>query len=368
LVKLLDVARAAGVSRSTASNVFARPELVRQELRERVFAAADALGYGGPNPAGRLLRSGKVNAIGVTPPGAYGTNVAFSNTYLREFLGGVSSVCDEHGASLTIVSGVGSDKTSGIRNCLVDGFILHQIEDAALLEAKRRRLPFVLIDSEGDSDSSFVRIDDRRGGRLAALHLTALGHRRFAIMSVLRRDHNQSPAARLEPIFHEPNDLRHKLLGGFSIDDDRLEGYASALAEVGISLDEVPIVECGADAVTNATLGARLLFDNAPDVTAVLAMTDVQALAVLEEAAHRNILVPQDLSVVGFDDIADARISSPPLTTVVHPIEEKGRAAARILFLDQEQRHVTLPVSLVVRSSTSAPRKRRTILSKEKRT
>jgi DNA-binding LacI/PurR family transcriptional regulator len=361
MVKLLDVARAAGVSRSTASNVFAHPERVREELREQVLAAANALGYGGPSPAGRLLRLGKVNAIGVTPPGAYGTNVAFSNPYLREFLCGVSTECDLRGASLTIVSGIGPDKTAGIKNSLVDGFILHQIEDAALIETRRRRLPFVLIDSQGDAETSFVRIDDRGGGFLAAKHLTDLGHRRFAIISVLRHDLGDLAASRVAPIFHGASEASHKLRRGFPSDDDRLAGYADALAEVGLSIDEVPIVECAADSISNAAWGARLLLEQAPEVTAVLAMTDVQALAMLEEARRRNVSVPEDLSVVGFDDIAEASMSGNALTTVVHPVAEKGRTAARILFEERRVRQVTLPVSLAVRSTTLVPRRRRTL-------
>jgi DNA-binding LacI/PurR family transcriptional regulator len=155
---------------------------------------------------------------------------------------------------------------------------------------------------------------------------------------------------------HGAEEGRHRLVRGFSIDDDRLAGYADALAEVGLSIDEIPIVECGADSVVNATKGARLFFDSSLDVTAILAMTDVQALAVIEEAERRGIAVPGDLSVVGFDDIPEARLSTPALTTVVHPIVEKGRAAARILFDRGPLRHVTLPVSLAIRSSTAAPR------------
>jgi DNA-binding LacI/PurR family transcriptional regulator len=353
MVTIVDVARRAGVSRGTASNAFNHPELVSEALRERVLAAADELNYGGPNPSGRLLKLGTVNAIGVTPPGSYGVTVAFSNSYFREFLRGVGSECDARGASLTLVSGVGPDKSQGIKNALVDGFILHQMADVALLEARRRRLPFVAVDLTADADTSFVRVDDRGGGRLAAEHLVSLGHRRFAILSVLRQDPTQVPAATLEPIFHGPNEARHRLLRGFSIDNDRLAGYSDALLEVGLPIDEVPIVECGADSVANAMKGARLLFDSAPDVTAVLAMTDVQALGVLQEARHRNIAVPDVLSVVGFDDIPEARLSAPALTTVVHPIIEKGRTAARILFESGPPQHVTLPVSLTVRSSTA---------------
>ncbi len=357
MVKLVDVAKAAGVSRGTASNVFTHPELVSEALRERVLAAASELGYGGPNPSGRLLRLGKVNAIGATPPGSYGVSVAFINPYFREFLSGVGEVCDERGASLTVISGVGPDKTRGIKNALVDGFILHQVEDATFLEARQRRLPFVVVDIEGDAETNSVRIDDRTGARLAAAHLIALGHRRFAIFSVLRRGPSHAPAPSLEPVLHGAEESRHRLVRGFSIDDDRLAGYADALAEVRLSIDGIPIVECGADSVANATKGARLFFDSSLDVTAILAMTDVQALAVIEEAQRRGIAVPDDLSVVGFDDIPEARLSKPPLTTVVHPIVEKGETAARILFEKGPPQHVTLPVSLAVRSSTAAPRR-----------
>jgi len=355
MAKLVDVARVAGVSRGTASNVFAHPELVSDALRERVLAAAAELDYSGPNPSGRLLRLGKVNAIGVTPPGSYGVSVAFTSPYYRAFLGGVGAVCDERGASLTVISGIGPDKTWGIKNALVDGFILHQMEDAALIAARNRRLPVVVVDLEGDAETSSVRIDDRAGGRLAAAHLIGLGHRRFAILSVERRDSTNTPAPSLEPVFHGPNEARHRLQRGFAVDDDRLAGYADALTAVGLSIDDIPIVECGADSVASATAGARLLFDRTADVTAVLAMTDVQALAVLEEAARRGIAVPGDLSVVGFDDIPEARLATPALTTVVHPIVEKGRAAAHLLYQGGPPEHLTLPVTLAVRASTSAP-------------
>ncbi len=209
MVKLVDVAQRARVSRGTASNVYAHPELVSEALRERVLKAAAALGYGGPNPTGRLLRLGKVNAIGAVPPGSYGTTIAFSVSYYREFLTGVAEICDQRGASITVMSGVGPDKTRGIRNALVDGFILHQQQDASLIEARRRRLPFVLIDLAGDEETNSVRIDDRTGGRLAASHLTDLGHRRFAILSVLRHA-GDAPAATLEPVFHGIEERRRR--------------------------------------------------------------------------------------------------------------------------------------------------------------
>jgi DNA-binding LacI/PurR family transcriptional regulator len=181
-----------------------------------------------------------------------------------------------------------------------------------------------------------------------------LGHRRFAIFSVLRQDYS-SRRGTAEPIFHGPNEVRHKLVRGFSIDDARLAGYADALREVGLSIDAIPIIESGADSVPNAAKGAALLFDKAPGVTAVLSMTDVQALAVLEEARRRGISVPHELSVVGFDNIPEAARSDPPLTTVAHPMVEKGRRAAQLLFEAGGPQHIVLPVNLITRGTTAPP-------------
>lgn len=353
MVTIVDVARAAGVSRGTASNVFNHPDRVRQNLRDKVIAAAAELGYGGPEPKARFLRSGKVRAIGVTPPGAYGVRAAFDNPYLRTLLSGVGEVCDQRGASLTVVTGVGDDKTWGIRNAVVDGFVLHRFEEAAVLEARRRRLPCVLVDMEGDAEISSVRVDDRFGARAAAAHLVALGHRRFAVFSVLR-DTSLRPTA---AVFHGPGSRRDLTAGRFALDEGRLGGYLDALARVGIEPEDVPIIETWADFIESTTAGAAMLFDRLPGVTGVLAMTDIQALGVIAEARRRGIRVPEDLSVVGFDDIAEAAMSSPPLTTIAHPMVEKGRIAARLLFDEVAGEHVVLPVKLVIRGSTAKPPK-----------
>src|SRR5262245_59852042 len=122
-VKLADVARTAGVSQGTASNVFAKPELVRPEVRERVQQAAARLGYHGPDPKGRLLRAGRVNAIGVVVMDDLG--YFFNDPFNREFMIGVAEVCDERGAGISLVSAVDRDSAAwGIDTALVDGFII----------------------------------------------------------------------------------------------------------------------------------------------------------------------------------------------------------------------------------------------------
>ncbi|ESX53205.1 hypothetical protein X760_30250 [Mesorhizobium sp. LSHC422A00] len=180
---LADVGRLAGVSRGTVSNVFNHPDLVRSDLRQRVEAAARQLGYDGPDPRGRVLRDGKFNAIGLIPPGAYAIADMIRSPYLRELVLGVSLACDEAGATLSLVNGTDETRTSTIREALVDGFILGHSADIELIASlRRRRLPFVILESDAGPDVNSIRIDGRSGALAAIRHLAALGHRRFAIL------------------------------------------------------------------------------------------------------------------------------------------------------------------------------------------
>lgn len=344
--RLSDVAKAAGVSLGTASNVFNRPELVREEVREQVRAAARALGYGGPDPAARLLMGGKANAIGMVPAGDMAVSFAISSPYLRALLLGVAEVCDDHAASLLVMSGAHERKEWAIRNALVDGFVLGSLDEIEMVRARQRQVPFVLMDMEAGPAVNAVRIEGRRGARLAAEHLLALGHRRFAILAVQRQP--------VDPVWHPPSPQPRQLRGSFQLDEEKLRGYAEALAAAGLSLDAMPMVEAYPPSPW-AEAGARLLLDRAPEATAVLAMSDKNAVAVLQEAARRGRRVPEELSVVGFDDVPDAATTTPPLTTVAQDIVEKGRAAARLLFAEAPPRQQVLPVRLVIRASTAPP-------------
>src|SRR5579871_4479791 len=157
-VRLSDVARAAGISLGTASNAFNRPDLVRPELRELIETTARELGYSGPDPIGRLLMGAKAHAIGVLPPGDIPVSHAVGSPYFRDFLRGVAEVCDQYDASLLVVSGARERKTWAIRNALVDGFILGHAEEIALVSARQRKVPLVVIDADGGSQFHSVRV------------------------------------------------------------------------------------------------------------------------------------------------------------------------------------------------------------------
>ena len=183
--KLSDVAEAAGVSKGTASNVFNRPEVVREEVRKRVLAAAKSIGYHGPDPKGRLLSAGKVNAIGVATvePLSY----FFDDPFARVLMTGITEACDASGTGISLVSAASEEELAwNVSSALVDGFILFCLEGAERLIAlsRERQLPFVAMAFGPDETMSVVGIDDVAAARLAAQHLTELGHRRFAVLAM----------------------------------------------------------------------------------------------------------------------------------------------------------------------------------------
>ena len=340
-----DVAKAAGVSRGTVSNVFNRPEAVRPALRERVEEAARLLGYGGPDPKGRLLKEGRFNAIGFMPPGAFAIADVVRSPYGRELLCGAAQACDAAGATLSLVNGTDETRFASIREALVDGFILgHAMDIDLVVSAKRRRLPFVILESEAGSDVNSIRIDARAGALASIRHLTALGHRRFAILSIRR---TSGPA-----IIHLPGETDRALMDGFDLDQQRLDGFRDALAEAGLSIEAMPIIET----TPGDPAAGAAVFGQCPDATAIVTMSDWQAITVLDEAVRRGIDVPGSVSVIGFDGTAEAARTVPPLTTVAHDVVGKGRLAAEMVLAGGPAQQVVMPVELLLRGSTAAPR------------
>ncbi|MBL8578263.1 MAG: LacI family DNA-binding transcriptional regulator [Mesorhizobium sp.] len=339
-----DVGLAAGVSRGTVSNVFNRPELVRPELRERVEAAARALGYGGPDPKGRLLKEGRFNAIGFMPPGAYAIAEMVRSPYGRELLMGAASACDAAGATLSLVNGTDETRMASIREALVDGFILGNVVDIDVVASvKRRRLPFAILESDAGADVNSIRIDARSGAIAAVRHLARLGHKRFAILSIRR---TVGPA-----IVHRPGHTDRALMAGFALDHQRLQGFEAALAEASLSIADVPVIET----TPGDPHAGSAVFDHCPQATAIMTMSDWQAITVLDEARRRGIDVPGQVSVVGFDGTAEAARTMPSLTTVAHDIVGKARLAAEMVLENGSPRQVVMPVELVVRGSTGKP-------------
>ena len=343
-----EVARAAGVSKGTASNVFNRPEVVRAAVRERVREAARSVGYRGPDPKGRVLSAGKANAIGVAT--VLPLTHFFEDPYARVLMAGITMACDERGAGVSLVSAAREDELAwNMRSALVDGFVLFCLEGAERLIqfSRERKLPFVALDlATKDETMSVIGIDNQEAGRRAADHLLDLGHRRFAILT-MRFAERGMPAshASIETI----------AATSLSATRDRAAGYFEALSARGISPALVPIHATQSDRATvHAALEAIFALETPP--TAILAQSDQIALIALEWFAARGIGVPDAVSIIGFDGVPESGGSTPPLTTMRQPIADIGRrAVGAILDHPGEVWREKVDVELVVRGSTGAP-------------
>jgi DNA-binding LacI/PurR family transcriptional regulator len=345
-VKLADVAKAAGVSQGTASNVFSRPQVVRAEVRAHVLGVAKALGYKGPDLKGRLLRAGRVNAIGVASvePLSY----FFDDPWARSLMTAIGTVCDVSGTGIALVSAQNQERLAwNIDTALVDGFILLCVEGGErLIELTRQRqLPFVAL-ALGHPDASIpqIGIDNGAGAAAAARHLGSLGHRHIAVLAVGNAD---GPAGRLPP-------AQFDAVLGVSM-QARLRGYRHGLAAFGIGPEAIPVYGTLNDRPTvEAALEA--LFSAPTRPTGLLAMSDRIAMLAMRWLAAHDIAVPGDVSIVGFDGVPEAATVRPGLTTVAQPLSELARrAVGAILDGAMPERQDVLDVTLVVRGSTAPP-------------
>jgi DNA-binding LacI/PurR family transcriptional regulator len=341
-VTLADVAAHLGVSRTTVSNAYNRPNQLSPTLREKVLAAARELGYNGPDPMARGLRRGQTGSLGLVfdAPLSY----AFTDPAAALFLKGMATSLEEHGAALSIVPRLpeGAERSAElVRSALVDGYMLFctAADDPRYAAVRVRGLPFVLIEYEDDPTAAHVQIDDVAGAEAAARHLVELGHRNVAIVSGYQNGVVTGPEAQ--------GSSRWRVQSG------RLAGWRAGLEAGGIDWGAVPVSGAGGSDAGGGARAAAALLDRADRPTAILALSDLQALGVLRAAAERGIDVPGELSVVGFDDIPQAAAATPPLTTVAQLHEEKGRAAVRLLVSGADPADsVLLPCHLVVRAST----------------
>ena len=324
---LASLAAELGVSRTTVSNAYNRPEQLSAALRERILATAERLGYPGPDPTARSLRTRRTGSFGVllTEHLSY----AFEDLASVDFLAGMAEASYGSNNSLTLVP-VGPDTSVDqvaaaqlVNQCVVDGFVVYSVaaDDPYLLAAKNRRLPMVICDQPADEHSlPFVGIDDYAAIAPAAQSLIDAGHRNIGILSIR--------------LFRRPNDgavTPDRLdAADLHVQRARVQGALSVLQSAGIDPTSVPIVERHINDPANNVAAARELLESHPELTAVLCTTDSMALGVLAYAESVGLSVPDDLSVTGFDGIRTALDRN--LTTVLQPNKAKGAAAGRMLF------------------------------------
>lgn len=345
---LQTVADAVGVSRSTVSNAYSRPDQLSPELREKILEAARQLGYAGPNPAARSLRRGRVGAIGVLFTATL--SYAFTDPYAVQFLRGLAEAAEHQETGLLLVPVSPDDEeaaVNAVQNAVVDGFCAYCVPDwhSSLDAIRSRGLPMVSAERrEGaDPDALYVGVDEVAATRAAGEHITRLGHRRVAVIAdYLSADRRCRPL-----ILAAPEDVP------YYVSRERLRGYRDAFVDAGIDWADVTTVNAAANSRAEGAAAAAHVLDRAPRPTAIVAITDLLALGVLDALANRGLRPGHDVSVVGFDDIPEAEAAH--LTTVRQPAVERGRIAGQLLLdppENQTDRHVVLPTELVVRAST----------------
>jgi alanine racemase len=342
-----DVAKRAGVSKTSVSFAFNQPDNLKVATRERILAAAAELGYR-PSPIARRLANRRTDQLGLVVPQS--THDIFANPFLPELVRGIGDVCDAEGIAVVIVPPVKGSIRRAVESALVDGLILLGMvpNHPDLEEVRRSGTPVVGLDVEDWYGVDVIGIDDAHGTAQAAEHLYGLGHRDIAV--VLIAEHPDSPVDERHGISaRRLAGIRQGL--GLAPDRDASPDGATRLRVLSTAVSE----EGG-----RAALTTLLADDDAP--TAVITMSDVTAIGIMAGAIDAGLSIPGDLSVVGFDDIPAASWTTPRLTTVHQPIREKGRRAAHRLIqairAGSEHRPVVeiLPTRLVVRGTTAPPR------------
>ncbi|MEM8552368.1 MAG: LacI family DNA-binding transcriptional regulator [Pseudomonadota bacterium] len=344
--RLKDVAALAGVSQGTASNVFNKPDLVAENLREQVLQAAQKLGYTGPQPAARLLRSGKAGCIALLTDASAAYLV--SDAYGQRLLAGAAQACDAAGLGLTIV-GQGAAKTASgwsVDTAIADGFVIYCFEenDGIFDRLRRRGGAYVTVDGGRRGGLARIGIDEEAAAASAMAHLTDLGHRRVGILT-LELTQTSPPG---------PIDAAQVAAARYRTTGLRLRGYAHAAALAGVGAEDCPAFQTR-NSAASARLGVDWMLSLPNPPTALACMSDVIALAAMARLKERGLSVPRDISVVGFDGIAAGALSEPALTTIIQPAEEKGRAAVNILVDGRPTDDEILPARLCVRASTAPP-------------
>jgi DNA-binding LacI/PurR family transcriptional regulator len=343
-VTLQSIADRVGVSRMTVSNAFSRPDQLSAELRERILEAADELGYVGPDPAARALARGRTGSIGLLLTDELAE--AFEDAVATEFLSSVARALTHEGMALTLLTsgdavGAPSDYVPA-RDVAMDGAIVYICDPASpdIAWLARRNLPVVSVDRDPSPDTPSVNVDDRGGARAAAQHVVDLGHTRVGILTL-----DKTFTVNGVPTANRP--ARERMLG-----------WTDVLDAAGVE----PMVRSPRyRAWLSVEADAREMLDRPDRPSAVLCFSDLIAVQTIQVAESLGLRVPEDLSVVGFDDSRRATESRPRLTTVHQEVASKGQEAVRALMATmgdhppETAERILLPTSLVVRDSTAPP-------------
>ncbi len=311
-VTIADIARESGYSKTSVSFAFNSPRRISDEARKKILQVAESLGYY-PDTLARNFSLQRHHSIGFLLPHAIPD--AMQNPYIQQVIQGVGSVCQEEEYTLTVIPPFGKSLSKAIRSAAVDGMITMgmEAEHRGVDSIRMKDIPFITIDGTPSGGMHSVNIDDRQAAGDIMAYLLGLGHRRFALISV--SGERDIPAI------------------SSSVIDRRMEGYREVLASAGLVCpsESVRLYHSPCSLSGGRTAGAQVLADH-PRPTCIVTMSDITALGVMQTLREAGVPVPGAVSVAGFDNIPEASIMVPGLTTVDQPAWDKGVTAGQLLF------------------------------------
>ena len=330
---LEEIAKLAGVSRSTVSRVINNHPNVSPEVRERVWKVIRELDYQ-PHAAARSLATRRTQVLGLIIPQA--VTILFTDPFFPLLIRGIADACNARRYHLMLSLFSSRDEQRElyrriIRGGHLDGIIISStvIDDPLIPRLLEDQVPFVLVGRyPRDARASYVDADNRAGAQMAVDYLIRLGHRRIATIT--------------GPL---------NMIAGL----DRYEGYLAALRNKGLEKDDALIAE-GDFSYEGGFQAMQTLLPHEP--TAVFVASDTMALGAIKAIKGAGLRIPEDISIVGFDDLEAASFSDPPLTTVRQPIYLLGSTAAQLLIdlIERKSRppqRIVFPTELVIRRSCS---------------
>jgi len=347
---VIDVAKAAGVSKSSAARVLAGRGSSSPETRRRVEEAAARLGYR-PNALAKAIKSGSSATIGAIIPDV-------ATPFFSAVVRGLTDAARSAGFEVMVANSdndpeIESRTIELLAEKRVDGIIVapaFQDHPAALLRVLDDATPVVLLDRRlpALADVPSVSVDNVGAARLATEHLLAVGHRRIAIVT----EATDEVADLLSRAEHEDVAL-------WLPASQRLLGYAQAHRDAGVTPSPQLVVHCDYNSSSAATAVARLL-DSDVEVSAMFCTDAALTYGAYRELVDRDVLVPDYISFVGFDDQDWTTLVKPAVTVVEQPRYRLGSACTNMLLaqirgLDTEETAVRLPAALISRASTAAP-------------
>lgn len=335
------VAKILGVSTATVSNAFNRPDQLSAGLRERIISESALLGYYGPNPAARSLRTGATGVVGIMLAERLSYN--FTDPCAIEFLQGVAEVLDEARVNMLLMPGRQEFYKEKSLEAIPERYILYgpprDLELVKRIETQRK--PIVTVDFSLPTHLA-LNIDNYGGAYAAAKHLLEQTSGPIAVIGIRLCD-----SGKLQTMENE--ELNDKAL---SVACQRLDAYQAAADEVGRPIPFSQVWSTDESTWHHGIEAAEEILSSTPRPTGLLCMSDQFALAALSVARSMNIRVPEDLKIVGFDGTPESTRHHPELTTVYQPSLDKGRLAAKMVLNPTEYESQILPTELKVRETS----------------